>query len=342
MSKIVSIVALNECATFKLRMTDVCNYSCPYCLHNTHKRPQEPEKDRERCWNAIPHIRRVCAEMAENTGKQVMIQLIGGEITIFSWLPDFMREITSEAPWLKNVFIVSNFHRPNDWWRELVKSSSVPINACMSYHPEGYKDGMKDFVNRLAELRDEKVFGYVEAETVYLEGDKHSKEFSELCMEKKIDCLVDADLREKGRGVDTPHYSHRKNTNDKYRVSFDDGTVSYFHTRNEFLKQHSVKDGKYIDCDGYSCSMLYDFVNCERDLITKCSYMEGDIDDETRRKHNQPAKRRKIPEVIEIENFHPLKSIQRCPRANQKEHWCTICGTMSLYKDGHIPENLRP
>lgn len=327
-SDITSIVNLDDSAIFKWRMTDVCNYYCSYCLHFTHEKAQEPEEDKERCWRAIPHVRRICEEMSENTGKKVKIQLIGGEVTVFSWLPDFLKELTVDAPWLKCVNITSNFSRSNDWWRELIKSSHVPITATMSYHPEGYKDGMEDFVNRLAELQGEKIFKYVKAETVYCEEFQHAKEFSELCKEKGVDCLIDSDLRKKGRNTINPHKYTHKEKGSRYRILFSDGTAKELQSRNEFLKTYG-EDGKYIDCDGFYCTMFYDHIDCSRDKITACNPIF-------------PYKENSFCSACLVDDFHPLKTIFKCPKGIVgKNSRCTICGNMSLYRDGCIPERLK-
>lgn len=328
MSEITSIVNLENSAIFKWRMTDVCNYHCSYCLHFTHDRPQEPDKDKQRCWDSIPHVKRICEEMSDNTNKKIKIQLIGGEVTVFSWLPDFLKEITTETPWLKCVNITSNFSRDNDWWINLSKSSNVPITATMSYHPEGYRDGMEDFIERIATLQSENVFWYVKAETVYCDEFQHAKEFSELCKEKGVDCLIDSDLRKKGSKTVNPHKYTHKEKGSRYSVSFDDGTTKDFQSRNEFLKLYAAKDGKYVDCDGFNCSMLYDHIYCDRDTIVGCHPIFPKDDDG-------------YCNSCHVKDFHPFKTISPCPRSGKAHHYCTICGNMSLYKNGYIPANLK-
>lgn len=328
MSEITSIVNLEACAVFKWRITDFCNYDCSYCIHTTHQRTQEPEKDKERCQTSIQYVRRICEEMSANTGKKIKMQPIGGEVTVFPWFIDFVKELTADAPWFECVNLTSNFSRPNDWWRELSKSSSAPITATVSYHPEGYKDGMEDFVSRLAELQKEGVFGHVKAETVYNEEFQHAEEFSKLCKEKGVICVVDLDLRKEWDGESNPHkYTHRKKRN-RYRVSFDDGTTTEFQSRNEFLKLYSVKDGRFIDCNGFNCSMLYDYIYCDRDTIAGCHPIF-------------PKDGNGYCNSCHVKDFHPLKTISPCPKSERVYHYCSICGNMSLYKDGHIPENLK-
>lgn len=331
MSEIMSIVNLENCSVFKWRMTDVCNYSCSYCLHATHEKPQTPEEDKQRCWDAVPHIRRICEEMLNNTGKKIKIQLIGGEVTVFSWLPDFIKELTADAPWFEYVNITSNFSRPNDWWRELVRLSHVPVTATMSYHPEGYKAGMEDFVSRLAELKSKGVFKYVKAETVYCEEFQHAKEFSGLCKEKGVDCLIDSDLRKEWESDDTPHkYTHKElgPQKNRYRVTFDDGTITEFQSRNEFLKLYAAKDQRYIDCNEFNCSMLYDHIYCNRDTVVGCYPIF-------------PKEGNKFINSCHVKDFHPFKTISPCPKSTCRKHYCSICGNMSLYKDGYTPESLK-
>lgn len=283
---------LDSCAVVKWRLTDVCNYKCPYCIRKPLAQPYD--EDEKKCIEAIPHIRRLARELHKNTGKQVKVDLIGGEVTVFKQLGTIVNGLLEEEC-IEKVNITSNFSD-----NSLFDIASPKLTLTLSYHPTQTAELLADFIERAKELKPKVRF--LKCETVATYEATHIDEFIKLCNEAGLEWQVEENLTDercKGKGC------RSKKPSPRYRVTDDNGEVREFGTRNEFLKKHGIK-GVLVNVVGHLCSRDFDYLYIEQDKVQYCF-------------GSQPVA---VAQVAH--GLHP------CHREQGKQQ-CTLCGNISIY-----------
>nr|WP_252728900.1 GTP 3',8-cyclase MoaA [Aliiglaciecola lipolytica] len=86
----------------RLSVTDVCNFSCDYCL------PDGYQCDSDRNFLSLSEIRQICAGFAELGTKK--IRITGGEPSLRKDLPEII-QIAASTPGIEQVAITTNGYR---------------------------------------------------------------------------------------------------------------------------------------------------------------------------------------------------------------------------------------
>lgn len=113
MDDIVRVEKTNNNFKISWKMTDACNYRCPYCYMReaVAKQRHTPQEDVEKIASRIDKLIEVQAN-----GKNVMLHLIGGEICLYN-LISVLDKIKSKQ--LKSVIFATNFSKDLEYWKKL-------------------------------------------------------------------------------------------------------------------------------------------------------------------------------------------------------------------------------
>lgn len=286
----MKIENLDTHAVIKWRLTDSCNFDCPYCIRKP-LREDTAKDDNDKCMNAIDGVKSIAIQLYANTGKKVKVDLIGGEISILPNVDDIIAKLLEEDI-IEKVNITTNFER------DITPNKKVTITA--SYHPTQTKYNLDEWFERVEKVKD--LFGYFKVETVYTKDATHIDAFIEKAKEIGVDFQVEEDLFDeslKGKGCSSVKKSIR------YRVTDDEGVVKEFSTRNSFLKQYGYK-GSTILTNNILCSRDFDYVYIIKDEVTSC------------------YGKTPIYEFKLEPQYHP------CCRAGTDNAVCTLCGNISV------------
>lgn len=239
----MQIINLETHNVLKWRITDCCNYHCPYCIRREFINNTKYNLD-------IDNVVRIAKEMPKN--KPTKVDLIGGEVTILPNLKEIIDKLFAAG--IDKINITTNASK------DLSYLADKRITLTCSYHPTETEESVEDFIDRIVSYKD--LFGYVKIETVNTKGAVHVDKFIEYAKDK-IDYMVEADLfQPETKGVS----SIKKN----YRYKFiNNDTEEYFYTRNSFLKKYGV-NGQCIPTSGIKCSKEYDYVYIEGDKVITC------------------------------------------------------------------------
>lgn len=287
----MTIENLDTHAVIKWRLTDICNYSCPYCIRKPLAKPAD--EDERKCIEVLPYVRKIAQKLHTNTGKPVKVDLIGGEVTVFSKLGDIVKGLLEEDC-VDKVNITSNFFSD-----KLFEIANDKLTVTVSYHPTQTTEPLADFIERAARLKDRVRF--LKCETVATYEAAHIDEFVRLCKEYNLDYQVEEDLldeRCKGKGCAS------KKPSPRYRVTDDNGVTKEFGTRNGFLKTWGIK-GSLVDVRGHLCSRDFDYIYIERDEVMYCF-------------GKRPVAQAQVSQGLHF-----------CHRKGEQK--CTLCGNISIY-----------
>lgn len=299
----MKIQDLDNYSVIKWRLTDICNYRCSYCIRKPFIETRENiDSDWNKNIKALPHIKRIANELNQNTQKQIKIDLIGGEISLFENLLYLISELFEEDI-IQEVNLTTNLCRNAEYYIELfrcAKKMNKTVSMTASFHPE-YAN-LKDFMTKVeAILKDDvKNRSVFKSETVITNANNQVADFVKRCEELNCFYMCEEDMHDtskRGQSVT----NHKPTV--RYSVENDNGNVTLYTTRNEVIKTFG-EEGKYIATAGGKCTRDYDYTYVEQDMAIPC--------------HN------KIP--IEEYNVHKNKRICQYP-------FCTLCGHMSFEKE---------
>ena len=240
----MKIENLDQNAVMKIRITDRCNFHCPYCIR------RDFINKRDYDWN-IKEWLRIAYDMYCVTGKKVKIDLIGGEITVLPEIQQIVDALEKEV-YIEKINITTNL--------ELDPPLGHKLSCTASYHPTQTKYDIYNWFLRAKEWS--KRFVNFKVETVRLYESNHIDKFIELANHFNLQYMVEENLldpRLKGKDC----YSNKKNF--RYKVTFDDGTEKYYKTRNSYLKENG-----FPNTEGLYCSNGYDYVYIEGDKVLLC------------------------------------------------------------------------
>ena len=296
MNEIKCIRNLDSRCVIKWRLTDICNYHCSYCIRKPLSDTSAENYDRI---ETAKRVAELAEQLTKNTGKKCKVDLIGGEIIVLPDLFDIITELSQHAS-VDRINITTNFSRKAEYFEELRQHCVDPVSMSMtaSYHPNYCKLTLQDWINKA--VRVSKVMDYFKCETVQLKDSTHIDEFIKLCQENNLHYMVEGDLLDESlNGV---KYSSKK-THPRYDVTFADGTVKGFGTRNSFLKEYG-ENGMSVKTDGFLCTRDFDYVYIEKDEVFTC---------------------------VSKYNIHDFKLAEKPhPCYRGKDGICTLCGNISL------------
>ena len=237
----MTILNLETHKVIKFRITDACNYRCPYCIrrefiNNNHYNLE------------LDEVIRIANEMKGD--KPIKIDLIGGEVTVLHNLPEIINKLLTVAD---KINITTNASK------DLTYIANKRITLTCSYHPTETNESVREWIDRIVSYKD--LFGYVKIETVNRKDASHIDEFIEYAKSKNIDYMVEANLLE-------PETKSTSSIKKNYRYKYVD-KEEYFYTRNSFLKKYG-KDGCVIPTNGLKCSNGFDYVYIEGDTVITC------------------------------------------------------------------------
>lgn len=106
-------------------LTDMCNYSCSYCLPGLHKgKIGLPDYD---------VVLKFCKKVIESySPKKICFEFTGGEVTIWKEFPNLIKAL-KEYPNVA-VGMISNASRDMEFWKYMTELSID--QACLSFQPE--------------------------------------------------------------------------------------------------------------------------------------------------------------------------------------------------------------
>lgn len=247
---------LDTHCVIKWRLTDICNYHCPYCIRKPLVvKDYDVKKCEKKCLETLTYILQAGECLKKNTGKPLKVDLIGGEITV---LPNLDKIVNGLLKGADKVNITTNF------WKSLDYIANPKVSVTVSYHPSQTKETLDAFLDRCA--KEAPNFGNWNCETVALANSTHIEAFIKGCESRGLKYKVEEDLFDpncKGKACSSTKPTMR------YRVTDDKGITKEFPTRNMFLKQYGI-NGTVIDTLGHLCSRDFDYLYFEQDEAWYC------------------------------------------------------------------------
>lgn len=239
----MTIRNLETHAVIKWRITELCNFRCPYCI-------RRPIANEEYEWDIMKTVKQI-NKFSKQFDKPVKVDLIGGEVTV---LPN-LKEVIDNLD-VDKVNITTNF--------ELDPPEGSKITATLSYHPSQTKYTIEEWFERASYYRNK--IRYCKVETVKTEDATHIDRFIELATAYSLDYQVEEDLLNsnlKGEKIST------MKSNPRYEVTFDDGHKELFATRNSFLKKYGFQ-GLAVSTENKLCTRDVDYIYIEKDMVWSC------------------------------------------------------------------------
>lgn len=123
----------------KWRLTRDCNFACPYCIQRNCSRRGiffDAATDYNNCLAVADEVNRIIEEMIP---QKINLQLVGGEVTIYS--ADKLMALLDKLPSQKivSVQMTTNFHRETEYFERLsecLAQRSITLRVCASWHSE--------------------------------------------------------------------------------------------------------------------------------------------------------------------------------------------------------------
>lgn len=295
----MQIIDLDEMCVIKWRLTDVCNYHCSYCI----RKPLANTKanlanDFIMDIDALPDVVRIAEELHQIHNKQVKIDLIGGEISLFDDLDKLIYALL-DTECIAKVNITTNLYRDIEYYLNLcnvAKEIKKKISITASYH-YGHTE-LDAFMEKAKVLYNELKDSF-KCETVITNVNKDVEAFIEKCNEIGCHYMCEEDLLDPTkRGKTVRNYK----VGNRYKVTHDDGSVQLYTTRNEVIKTYGA-DGIAMDTRGMRCTRDNNYVYIELNAAIPC--------------HSR----------VYIKNYRVSEYPQLCQHGT-----CTLCGHMSVFK----------
>lgn len=292
----------------KWRITNSCNADCSYCIRKRYiTKPEEIAIEQQNIEELTKYINALIEKHPEKNS--IALMLIGGEVSIFD-----LKSILSKINRIDKLNIITNMLRNIDYYIDLAdycKSRDIFLSITCSFHEE-FID-LDTFVDKLAKLKPHT--GFIMAQmTSVAENQELVKTFIERLKTTDLDYIVDKDFRSIKNKEHLIGAAHKKDKPPKYKVTFEDDTVKYYTSRNQFLTDPEIDTNhtqKYFNANGYYCTHSYNFVYIDYDTVIgwdKDDYIDC-------KKH------------INIKDFDLIKAPRKC----MTKGWgCTLCGNFEL------------
>ena len=319
MNNIKSIISLNGMcqSTIKWRLTDLCNYSCSYCIRAEFGKSARTQislkENEERIFKALPEIARIIQELPGN----VKLDLIGGECSLLN-LYRILEEILKVCgDKLKRINLTTNMFRDSSYYNDLVNladSYGSWLGITCSWHSEFVS--LEEFMKKFGEIKSPYPES-IRAECVSrIDNQEDIKKFIDICEQHNYVYFVERNLQETPENKEKLMVKMSSKKTDRYKVVCEDGTERLYKTRNDFITTNEEGNKLYVKSWDYYCSRDYDYVYIEIDKHMGRLTLEDTC-----------------KQLNDIKDFHPLPRPSMCqvPR-------CTLCGQISLSKEW---ENLK-
>ncbi len=297
----------------KWRMTDICNYSCPYCARGNFLSAYSAEKIASENIALAGTAEKISALLSDSGFKNVKIDLIGGEVSLLD-LESILSRITAEN--VAEYNITTNLSRPADYYISL--ASRFPVSMTASLH-ESEADIVEFFV-KAGKIKSSGALRGFKCETVSCADNQETVgKFIEKCGEIGADFIIDRDKSAPASSMEIS--ARRTGEGELISAQFTDGTSRVFKSKAEllglFLGNRFAK-GKFAYTKGLRCTNSEDYL-----------YID---------KHTAVGRRKdggKCAERMPVDEFEFLPA-QKC-----KVDFCSLCGRFRLYtEDGdELPES---
>ena len=303
----------------KWRVTHNCNFSCSYCIQRYCQDQPDIwgtlEEDEKRSIAAAPDISRIMDEMKAD---KIKLDLVGGEVTLFD-LENLLSKIASQK--LKKVYIVTNFHRPKEYFESLaeyLKTRSCALEVCASWHSECID--FETYSSKILSLKDTENLT-IKCEKVNT-GDNPDEigKIKEFCEANNISYLIDiaTDFSAKAvnRRIRGELKTNFKKPHPRFMLYKDDGT------QEECWSQNALITGQVAGTESQITQLKEGFMTkgwyCSRDIdyvYVMIDYHHGIAGGKCRQK--EP-----------LADFHIQAEPHQCEFAS-----CNFCGKMSVAKE---------
>lgn len=286
---------LDKCV-LKWRLTTLCNYKCSYCVQTKKENNADLKTDFDQCMSVIDDVIRIANELHRKHNKNIRIDLIGGEVSLFDDLKILLDKLY-QVECVGEIYITTNLSRNIDYYIELcniVKKYNKTLTLCASYHDE-YVD-LDKFIDK-AKILHELIHNDLILETVALKN-KNIDEFIKLCDEIGCQYMCDGNMKDVSKSGNV--YKNNMNRY-RYKVITVSGEESFYTTRNELIMNISNSYNKICTLAKY-CTKDFDFVYINKTVVETC----------------------RGPVPILLYNLYNYAQICLKPM-------CSICGEFSVY-----------
>lgn len=297
----------------KWRMTDTCNYSCPYCARGKNLAAYSAESVASENAALAATAEKISALLSKSGFKKVKIDLIGGEVSLLD-LESILSRITAEN--VAEYNITTNLSKSADFYISL--ASKFPVSMTASLH-----ESEADFDVFFAKAERIKASGALKGfkcETVSCADNQETVgKFIEKCGELGIDFIVDRDKSAPAPSMEIA--ARRTGESELISAEFTDGTSRVFKSKAELLGVflgYTFTKGRFAYTKGLRCTNSEDYL-----------YID---------KHTAVGRRKdggKCAERMPVDEFEFLPA-EKC-----KVDFCSLCGRFRLYtEDGdELPES---
>jgi MoaA/NifB/PqqE/SkfB family radical SAM enzyme len=296
----------------KWRMTDICNYACPYCVRSKTTESYSEETITKENADLVQVAKDVNTLLENSDFTNVKIDLIGGEVTLLD-LGTILAEITTAKVTMFDI--TTNFSKSAEYYINLAKL--FPISLTASLHSDCADKDV--FFEKVKTVYDANVLKYFKCETVSCSDNQSEVEdFISRCEEIGVDYIID---RDKTNSISQSEIikTKRTGTENLYSVEYTDGTKTDFASKGEIfntLINNVYCKGRYIHTKGMMCTNSYNYIYLDKDTVL------GRQEGESGCKHK-----------IKISDFKFL------PPAKCDIDFCSFCGRFSVYTaDGETLE----
>lgn len=133
--------------TVSWKITNGCNYKCPYCIANSPNLKIDSFEDVKKVAIGI-------FKALKDVKEPVRLHYVGGEPTLYDLVS--LTKIINTRRQINNVNLITNLFRPKKYFLELddyCKSVDIKLSLLASYHPTEYSDN-KDFLDKIKYLNE--------------------------------------------------------------------------------------------------------------------------------------------------------------------------------------------
>lgn len=290
----------------KWRLTELCNYSCSYCIRKDSTQKIQSEAIQEQnalILNTVPDV----ISIINNRKLKTKINLIGGEVSLLD-LPSILKSLFSlqENNYISRISITTNFSRSINYYQTLItlcKKYNCEFTLTCSWHSEFMS--LKEFIDKVIKLKKESEIR-ISCETVSRENNKDLvQEFINLCEQNNIIYKIDTDFNSKDKSNLVTKVSDLSKGG--YRIIFDDNSEDHVKSLRLLLKQYGDDIAKHINTLDYFCSIDYDYI-----CIRENNFLSS--------------------EGCMCKKLKPLKEYKTPLKFKKCVHPCSLCGSMSISK----------
>lgn len=290
-------------ATLKWRMTDVCNYSCSYCIRAGMTKDLSSEKIALENENLKNTAKKINSLLENSDFENVKIDLIGGEVSLLD-LPAILEEIKSKK--VSEYNITTNFSQPAEYYIKLAKA--FPVSMTASLHEQCADINV--FFEKANIIKNSGVLIEFKVETVSSsENQETVLKFIEKCKDFELDYIIDRDKTDVSENQIIS--SSRSSSRNNYFVEFTDGTKKEYKSKSELLSEFinfRLCQGRRVNTKGLMCTFSNDFIYIEKDTALG-----------------------RIKEKSGCMNRIPIDDFEILPPAKCQTDFCSICGRFRLY-----------